>query len=162
MAVKLPVKQNKIRQILPHRYPFLLVDKVIELEENKIVAIKNVTTNEPHFMGHFPDIPIMPGVLQVEALAQTAGLYGPLFDPEEAEKNADKIGVFTRVNNCTFETPVLPGDTLRLEVTITEIERDKKGLTKRVSARGVATCDGKITTQADLEFGMIPAKLLNR
>lgn len=162
MAVKLPVKTKKIKEILPHRYPFLLVDRVIELEENKIVAIKNVSHNEEFFNGHFLDLPIMPGVLQVEALAQTAGLYGPLYDPEEAEKNADKMGVFTRVNNCTFEKPVVPGDQLRLEVTITEVEKDKRGNTKRVSARGVATADGNITCQTDLEFSMIPKKLLNR
>ena len=104
----------------------------------------------------------MPGVLQVEALAQTAGLYGPLYDPEEFEKNKDKMGVFSKVNNCTFESPVVPGDQLRLEVTMTEVERDKRGNPKRVSAKGVATVDGKITCQCDLEFSMVPAKLLSR
>lgn len=162
MSVKVPVKINQIRSILPHRYPFLMVDRVIEIADKKIVAIKNITVNEAFFNGHFPQVPIMPGVLQVEALAQTAGLYGPLSDPEEFEKNKDKMGVFSKVNNCTFESPVTPGDQLRLEVTITEVELDKKGTPKRVSAHGVASVDGKTTCQADLEFAMIPAKLISR
>lgn len=162
MPVKTPVKQNKIREILPHRYPFLLVDRVIELAENKIVAIKNVTANEPFFNGHFPDIPIMPGVLQVEALAQTAGLYGPLWDSEAAEAQKDKMGVFSKVNNCTFESPVVPGDTLTLTATITHVEKDAKGNPRRVSAHGEASVDGKITCRCDLEFAMIPAKLVGR
>lgn len=162
MPTKLPVKVNKIKEILPHRYPFLMVDKVIELEENRIVAIKNVTANEEFFNGHFPIAPIMPGVLQVEALAQTAGLYGPLFDPQAAEKAGDKMGVFSKVNNCSFESPVSPGDVLRLEVTMTDIELDKKGFPKRVSAHGEASVDGKITCRCDLEFAMIPAKMITR
>ncbi|HMX54875.1 MAG TPA: 3-hydroxyacyl-ACP dehydratase FabZ [Leptospiraceae bacterium] len=163
MAIsKTPVKINRIKEILPHRYPFLLVDRVIELTESKIVAFKNLTANEEFFDGHFPVAPIMPGVLQVEALAQTAGLHYPLAFPEEAEKNKDKIGVFTKVNNCTFEKPVIPGDQLRLEVTITEIEKDKNGDPRRITARGVASVDGKTTCQTDLEFSMIPAKLIGR
>ena len=162
MAVKLPVKSNKIKEILPHRYPFLLVDRITELEENKIVGYKNVSHNEPFFNGHFPDLPIMPGVLQVEALAQTAGLYGPLYNPEEAEANQDKLGVFTKANNGSFETPVVPGDQLRLEVNITEVEKNQKGATKRVVAQGTATVDGNVTCRAELEFSMIPKKLLTR
>ncbi|MCB1199844.1 MAG: 3-hydroxyacyl-ACP dehydratase FabZ [Leptospiraceae bacterium] len=162
MPAKLPVKINKIREILPHRYPFLMVDRVIELEENRIVAIKNVSVNEDFFNGHFPVAPIMPGVLQVEALAQTAGLYGPLWDAEAAANSGDKIGVFSKVNNCTFESPVTPGDVLRLEVKITDVEKDNKGNPKRVSAHGEASVDGKITCQCDLEFAMIPAKLISR
>ncbi len=162
MPVKVPVKINKIREILPHRYPFLMVDRVVELAENRIVAIKNVSANEDFFNGHFPAAPIMPGVLQVEALAQTAGLYGPLWDPEAAEQAKDKIGVFSRVNNCTFESPVVPGDQLRLEVILTNVEKDNKGNVKRVSAKGVASVDGKVTCQCELEFAMVPAKLVSR
>jgi 3-hydroxyacyl-[acyl-carrier-protein] dehydratase len=162
MNVKLPVKINKIREILPHRYPFLMVDRVIELEESRIKALKNVTINEEFFSGHFPNAPIMPGVLQVEALAQTAGLHSALYDPEAFEANKDKIGVFSKVTNCTFESPVMPGDQLHLEVNIVDVEKDKKGNPKRVSAKAVATVDGKVTCQCELEFAMIPAKLLNR
>lgn len=162
MPVKVPVKVNKIKEILPHRYPFLFVDRVIELAENRIVAIKNVTANEAFFNGHFPEAPIMPGVLQIEALAQTAGLYGPLYEPEKAQELKDKIGVFSKVNNCTFENPVVPGDVLRLEVQITNVELDNKGLPKRVQAHGEASVDGKITCRCDLEFAMVPAKLISR
>lgn len=160
-AVKMPLKNNKIREILPHRYPFLMVDRVTELAENRIVGLKNVTYNEPHFPGHFPQAPIMPGVLQVEALAQLAGLYLPLTEPE-IMKEADKMGLFSKVDKCTFESPVTPGDQLVLAITITEIDRDKKGSPKRVAAHGEASVDGKISCRTELEFAFIPAKLAMR
>lgn len=159
---KTPIRINDIRAILPHRYPFLLVDRVIELEENKIVALKNITVNEPFFPGHFPDAPLMPGVLQCEALAQTAGLYLPLMEPESLSQGGGKMGVFSKLDKCTFEKPVTPGDQLRLEVTITNIERDAKGGPKRVAAHGEAMVDGKVTCRCDLEFAFIPAKLAMR
>lgn len=160
-TVKLPVKSNKIREILPHRFPFLMVDRVTELSENRIVGLKNVTYNEPHFPGHFPQAPIMPGVLQVEALAQLAGLYLPLTEPELMAE-ADKMGLFSKVDKCTFESPVTPGDQLKLEISITLVERDKKGSPKRVTAHGVASVEGKVSCRTDLEFAFIPAKLAMR
>ena len=163
MAVpKVPVRINDIRAILPHRYPFLLVDRVVELAENRIVALKNITINEPFFQGHFPAAPLLPGVLQVEALAQTAGLYLPLMDPESLQMGGEKMGVFSKVDRCTFEKPVTPGDQLRLDVTITNIERDAKGGPKRVSAHGEVSVEGKVTCRCDVEFAFIPAKLAMR
>ncbi len=108
---------NQIMEIIPHRYPFLLVDKIIELEEGKrAVGIKNVTMNEPYFQGHFPERPIMPGVLICEALAQV-GAVVILALPE----NQDKLAVFTGINNFKFRHQVVPGETLRLEAELTKM-----------------------------------------
>ena len=105
----------EIMSILPHRYPFLLIDRVVEIEpKQRIVAIKNVTFNEPHFQGHFPDYPIMPGVLMVEAIAQAGGAL--LLT--EVEDRSDKIMVFTGIERAKFRRPVGPGDQLRLEVSV--------------------------------------------
>ena len=106
---KLPVMDNnRIKELLPHRYPFQLVDKVIELKEKSVVAIKNVTANEPFFQGHFPQEPVMPGVLQLEAMAQTGGLYilSLLDEPERYST------YFLRIDNARFRQKVVPGDTL--------------------------------------------------
>ena len=104
-----------IQRILPHRYPMLLVDRVVEHQrKQRIVAIKNVTANEPFFMGHFPGFPIMPGVLIVEALAQAGGLL--LLS--EIEDRDEKLMVFSGIDNARFRRPVVPGDTLRLEVNV--------------------------------------------
>jgi len=104
-----------IQRILPHRFPMLLVDRVVEHQrKQRIVAIKNVTANEPFFMGHFPGFPIMPGVLIVEALAQAGGLL--LLS--EIEDRDSKLMVFSGIDNARFRKPVLPGDTLRLEVNV--------------------------------------------
>jgi len=103
-----------IQRILPHRFPMLLVDRVVEHQrKQRIVAIKNVTANEPFFMGHFPGFPIMPGVLIVEALAQAGGLL-----LSEIEDRDSKLMVFSGIDNARFRKPVLPGDTLRLEVNV--------------------------------------------
>ncbi len=111
------VRIDTIRKLLPHRYPFLLVDKVIELEPNKrIVAIKNVSVNEPFFQGHFPDNPIMPGVLIIEAMAQTGGLLTLL--SEEKKIESGKTIYFMGIDKAKFRNPVLPGDQLRMEVTV--------------------------------------------
>jgi 3-hydroxyacyl-[acyl-carrier-protein] dehydratase len=106
---------HDILRILPHRYPFLLIDRVLELErKQRIVAIKNVTINEPFFMGHFPGLPIMPGVLIVEAIAQAGGAL--LLT--EVEDRSDKVMVFTGIERAKFRRPVSPGDQLRLEVEV--------------------------------------------
>src|SRR3990167_4820532 len=104
---------NIIQKILPHRYPFLLVDRIIESSEKRIVGIKNVTINEPFFQGHFPGQPIMPGVLIIEAMAQVGGV-GAL----NMEDNLGKLAYFMSINNARFRKPVLPGDTLRIEVDL--------------------------------------------
>ena len=106
---------HQILQILPHRYPFLLIDRVLELKrKERIVAIKNVTINEPFFVGHFPGLPIMPGVLIVEAIAQAGGA---LLLTEVADRS-DKVMVFTGIERAKFRRPVSPGDQLRLEVEL--------------------------------------------
>ncbi|MDI3517888.1 MAG: 3-hydroxyacyl-[acyl-carrier-protein] dehydratase [Caldanaerobacter sp.] len=137
--------ENKdIRKILPHRYPFLLVDRIIELEEGKrAVGIKNVTANEPFFQGHFPDNPIMPGVLIVEALAQVAGIA--VMNVEEFK---GKLGLFAGIDKCRFKKVVRPGDQLILEVSIDSI---KMGLVK---AKGVAKVREEIAATAELMFVM--------
>ena len=130
-----------IQQILPHRYPFLLVDKIIELEPRvSIVGIKQVTINEHFFAGHFPAAPVMPGVLQIEALAQV----GAILALREFEDRESKIPFFTGIDNARFRRPVVPGDTLRLEVTALRIG------SKVQKMHGVATVDGQITAEADI------------
>ncbi|AOY75596.1 3-hydroxyacyl-ACP dehydratase FabZ [Clostridium formicaceticum] len=136
---------TEIQKRIPHRYPFLLVDKIIEIEEGKsAVGIKNVTMNEPFFQGHFPQMPLMPGVLMVEALAQVAGIIcGGL------EENQGKIGVFTGIDNCKIRRQVVPGDVLRLEVNITAFRR---GIVK---AEGKAYVGEELACSANLSFAMI-------
>src|SRR5437016_6950237 len=114
-ATKTTLDINEILRILPHRHPFLLIDRVIDLtRKERIVAIKNVTINEPFFAGHFPNLPIMPGVLIVEAIAQAGGAL--LLT--EVEDRDNKLMVFTGIEKARFRKPVLPGDQLRLEVTV--------------------------------------------
>lgn len=138
------LSNKEIREILPHRYPFLLVDKVIELEAGKrVVAIKNVSANEPFFQGHFPEYPIMPGVLIVEALAQTAGIAVAV-----NEENKGKLGVFAGIDSMKFKHQVLPGDVLTLEA---EILLTKMGVTK---AKVKATVDGKLAAEGEIKFAM--------
>jgi beta-hydroxyacyl-ACP dehydratase FabZ len=132
---------NAIKEILPHRYPFLLVDKIIELEPKiRIVGIKQVTMNEPFFQGHFPEMPVMPGVLQIEALAQV----GAILALREFEDREDKIPFFSGINNAKFRRPVVPGDTLILEVTALRIGR------KVQKMRGEAKVNGNITAEAEI------------
>ena len=138
----LPLEAADIMRIIPHRYPVLLIDRVIELEPGKrVVAIKNVTNNEPQFTGHFPGRPIMPGVLMVEALAQ-AGAVAVLSLPEYH----GKLALFAGIDECRFRRTVLPGDTLRLEVTLDKL----RGVFGR--GRGVATVDGEIAVEATISF----------
>ena len=130
-----------IQAILPHRYPFLLVDKIIELEPRvRIVGIKQVTVNEQFFQGHFPDAPVMPGVLQIEALAQV----GAILALREFEDRESKIPYFSGIEKARFRRPVVPGDTLRLEVTALRIG------TKIQRMLGIASVDGKVTAEAEI------------
>ena len=138
----LPMEAAQIMEILPHRYPFLLVDRVVELEPGaRAVAIKQVTANEPQFTGHFPERPIMPGVLMVEALAQTAGI-AVLTLPDYR----GKIGLFAGIDECRFKRLVQPGDTLRLEVTVEKL----RGMFGRV--RAVASVEGEVAVEATLSI----------
>lgn len=132
---------KEIMEIIPHRYPFLLIDKVEYLEDNKIIAIKNVTINEYFFQGHFPIEPVMPGVLIIEALAQTGAVA--LLKREEF---IGKIAYFGGINNAKFRRKVIPGDTLKLEVELTRI-RGSAGIGK-----GIAYVDGKKVCEAELTF----------
>jgi beta-hydroxyacyl-ACP dehydratase FabZ len=132
---------SEILKILPHRYPFLLVDRILELEPGKrVVGIKNVTINEEFFLGHFPGNPVMPGVLIIEAMAQTAAV-GVLTAIAEPEK---KGAYLTGVDSCRFRRPVLPGDQLRLEIDIVSV---KMRLGK---CRGIAKVDGQLCAEAEI------------
>ena len=138
----LPLEAADIMRIIPHRYPFLLIDRVVELEPGKrVVAMKSVTANEPQFTGHFPGRPIMPGVLMVEALAQ-AGAVAVLSLPEYR----GKLALFAGIDDCRFRRTVLPGDTLRLEVTLEKL----RGVFGR--GRGVASVDGDVAVEATISF----------
>lgn len=132
---------NEIKEILPHRYPFLLIDKVISMEGNKIVAIKNVTVNENYFQGHFPAEAVMPGVLIIEALAQT-GAVAILSKNEFKEK----IAYFAGIDKAKFRRKVIPGDILRLEVEITKL-RGRAGI-----GYGIAYVDDKKVCEGELTF----------
>jgi beta-hydroxyacyl-ACP dehydratase FabZ len=131
---------NEIRRILPHRYPFLLVDRVIELEDERVVGIKNVTANEPFFNGHFPDFPVMPGVLIVEAMAQAAGILFLRSIPDRE----DKLVFLVSVDAARFRKPVVPGDTLRLEMRVIR----RKGTVAKMAGR--ATVEGVLVAEAEV------------
>ena len=141
-APTLPMEAADIMRILPHRYHFLLVDRIVELEPGRrVLGIKQVTANEPQFTGHFPGRPIMPGVLMVEALAQTAGVAILVVDEYRG-----KVGLFAGIDECRFRRMVVPGDTLRMEVTVEKL----RGMFSRVS--GVATVDGEVAVEATLSI----------
>lgn len=135
---------NEIKEIIPHRYPFLLVDKILEIEEGKrAVGIKNVTANEQYFNGHFPDYPVMPGVLIVEALAQV-GAVAML----KKEENKGRLAFFTGIDNCRIKRQVKPGDQLRLEVEMTRV-RGSFG-----KGKGIATVDGELAVETEIMFAL--------
>ena len=129
-----------IREILPHRYPMLLVDCIVEMEEERIVGIKNVTINEPFFVGHFPDFPVMPGVLIVEAMAQVAGVLVLSQIPDRKSK----LVLLAGVNEAKFRKPVRPGDQLRIEMKLS------KRKTSMAKMSGTASVDGVIVAEAEM------------
>jgi 3-hydroxyacyl-[acyl-carrier-protein] dehydratase len=143
-----PLDINQIQGILPHRYPFLLIDRVLEIERKKrIVAIKNVTINEPFFAGHFPGFPIMPGVLIVEAMAQAGGAM--LLT--EVEDRSGKLIVFTGIEKARFRRPVVPGDQLRIEVEMLSWKEISSRVAVRMEGKafvnGKLVCDGTVSAQ---------------
>ena len=131
---------NEIRAILPHRYPFLLVDRIVEMDAERVVGIKNVTHNEPFFQGHFPDFPVMPGVLIVEAMAQTAGILVLAGMPDRASK----LVLLVAIESARFRRPVVPGDTLRMEMAVIK----RKASVAKFAGR--ATVDGKVVAEVEV------------
>ena len=126
---------------LPHRYPFLLVDRILKIEGNHIVGMKNVTMNEPYFQGHFPDHPIMPGVLQLEAMAQVAGIL--LLKKAEA---ANQLAYFMAAEDVKWRKPVLPGDALIIDIELTKA-RGKIG-----KAKGICKVGSEVVSEAEVTF----------
>ncbi|MBW4027912.1 3-hydroxyacyl-ACP dehydratase FabZ [Acidipila rosea] len=140
---------NDLMAILPHRYPFLLIDRVVEVERRKrIVAIKNVTINEPFFQGHFPGYPIMPGVLMVESIAQAGGALLLTEIPDRE----DKLMVFTGIERAKFRRPVTPGDQLRIEITVLNWK------SRAVRMEGRVTVEGKLVCEAIVMCQLVPRR----
>ncbi|MCH4284744.1 MULTISPECIES: 3-hydroxyacyl-ACP dehydratase FabZ [Bacillota] len=134
---------NEIQEIIPHRYPFLLVDRIESIEGNKVVGTKCISANEMQFLGHFPEKHIMPGVLQLEALAQTVAVM--LLSKEE---NKGKIGLFAGIDKARFKRQVIPGDVLRLEA---EVIRERMGI---AWVKAVASVDGEVAVTAEMMFAV--------
>lgn len=140
---------NEIKKILPHRYPMLLVDRILEVEPMKrAVGIKNITANEVQFLGHFPNEPIMPGVLLIEAMAQVGGVA--MLYPEE---NRGKIAVFAKIDNARFRKQIVPGDQLVTTAEVIKIMRGSMGV-----IRCIGTVDGKVACQCDCTFAIMDSK----
>jgi beta-hydroxyacyl-ACP dehydratase FabZ len=132
---------NEIMTYLPHRYPFLLIDRILEFEENKrVVGIKNVTINEPFFQGHFPGHPIMPGVLLLEAMAQTGGVLALKSDPDPSSK----VIYFMSIDKAKFRKPVTPGDQVRFELELIKVRGNIRSL------KALALVDGAIVAEAEM------------
>ena len=139
---------QEIKNYIPHRYPFLLVDRVIEIEEKRILTLKNVTVNEEFFNGNFPGTPIMPGVLQVEAMAQSGCLM--LMNSSLIEDPEEVLIVFTGINNAKFRKSVVPGDQLMMEIELANQRRNF------VNMKGKATVDGKVVCELDASSAIVP------
>jgi 3-hydroxyacyl-[acyl-carrier-protein] dehydratase len=135
-----PLAIERIQELLPHRYPFLLVDRVVELSDDKIVALKNVSINEPFFAGHFPGAPVMPGVLQIEAMAQAGGILAQRVIDFDIKNN---VMLFLSIDAAKFRKAVVPGDQLRIEVVPL-----RKG--KIFKMKGECYVDGKVVSEAEL------------
>lgn len=146
---KAPAKQSfamgieQIKEVLPHRYPFLLVDRILEIHDNSIIAVKNVSSSEPYFQGHFPTRPVMPGVLMIESLAQTGGVL--MLSKSE---NHGKMAYLASIENARFRKLVTPGDQLILRVDLVKL-KSRIGLVK-----GVATVNGEVACSADIMFSL--------
>ena len=139
-------KINEILEVLPHRFPFLLVDRILETDgSSRMVGLKNVTINEPFFQGHFPDHPVMPGVLLVEALAQVGVVLLLSGNPDQASK----LVYFSGIDKCRFRHPVVPGDQLRIEVTVLK-QRDRY-----YKMKGQAMVDGHLAVEAELSCSIV-------
>jgi 3-hydroxyacyl-[acyl-carrier-protein] dehydratase len=146
MEITLPLDSLAIRELIPHRYPFLLVDRVTELEPGKrAIGIKNVSANEPFFQGHFPEFPVMPGVLIVEAMAQVGAVALMSLD-----ENKGKLGLFAGIDNVRFKRQVKPGDVLLMEV---ELGAFRRGVG---TGSAKAIVDGELACKGDLMFALIP------
>ena len=144
---------TQIQAILPHRYPFLLVDRIIEYDPGKrVVGIKNVTLNEPFFAGHFPGAPVIPGVLIVEAMAQTAGVMMLANLPDRESK----LVFFTGINAAKFRRPVVPGDQLRLELTVLRLRP------RYIKLRGEAYVDGEMAAEAEISSALVDRSVVER
>jgi len=144
MAPDVAMTAEQILGLLPHRYPFLLIDRVLEVTEDRVVALKNVTINEPYFQGHFPGAPVMPGVLQVEAMAQAGGILASRsvqFDP------ATHVMLFMAIDAVKFRKAVTPGDQLRIEVVPL-----RKG--KIFKMKGEIQCNGQVVSSAEFLAGL--------
>ncbi len=135
---------SEILAVMPHRYPFLLIDRVLEMDDSKIRAVKNVTINEPHFLGHFPEVPVMPGVLVIEAMAQAGGFL--LFS--QIDDRDDKLIYFTGIDKCRFRKPVIPGDQLSFEVELVA----KRSTFAKIKGR--ALVDGEVVCEAEMMSAM--------
>jgi 3-hydroxyacyl-[acyl-carrier-protein] dehydratase len=144
---------TQIQAILPHRYPFLLVDRIVDYEPGKrVVGVKNVTLNEPFFAGHFPGAPVMPGVLIVEAMAQTAGVMMLASLPDRETK----LVFFTGIDGAKFRRPVVPGDQLRLELTVLKLRP------RYIKLRGEAYVDGQLVAEAQISSALVDRSIVAR
>ena len=142
MSISLPIEAKDIQKLIPHRYPFMLIDRITAFESGKsLIAIKNITMNEPQFTGHFPDFPVMPGVLVIEAMALACGALAIL---TEGGRDPDEIYFFAGIDDARFKRQVIPGDRLVFEI---ELLQSKRGIGK---FKAVAKVDGELAVEAGI------------